>query len=97
MDVEELGDWVLAGVPILLGGWVFLMNWLIVFRYFLSRRKSSMYPFAGGLLVGAGLWIAPSESLNSVWWIPLALDPGGGVAVFRLLVEKCGAHTDKQR
>jgi hypothetical protein len=39
-------------------------------------RNYSLLPFIGGVAGTIGCRLAPSQSLNQLWWVPLLIDPG---------------------
>ncbi len=44
-----------------------------------QRRSYSLVPFIGGMIGTMGCMIAPLSTIQSLWWIPLLLDPGCGL------------------
>ncbi|WP_166826738.1 hypothetical protein [Thalassoroseus pseudoceratinae] len=49
-------------------------------------RNYSMIPLLGGLIGTGGCLLAPSSTVQSLWWIPLVLDPGCGLLFGHLAV-----------
>jgi len=67
---------IVGGVLMLLGGFIVVMNWGVVFRWLWKRKHSSWIPVVGGGLAAAGSAILPYSSLNALWWVPLVVDWG---------------------
>ena len=67
---------------------VFVGNWSIPIRYWLTKKKQpSWIPLLGGLFGVIALLIVPIDGARAFWWVPLVLDfgcaPGLGLtAVF---------------
>src|SRR2546423_1733520 len=60
-----------------LGTWIVGVN-LTIFWFAAVRRKhtSSVTPFLGAALVGAGLLLLPLSNTSRWWWIPFVVDWG---------------------
>ena len=45
-------------------------------RFLVKGTNFSVVPFLGGILGGAGFFLAPSLALRHLWWLPSLLDYG---------------------
>ncbi len=69
-------DWALAAVLLLVGGYVIIMNWAIVFHWLVKKKHSSWAPLVGGVLAAVGLANLPVEAVAKYWYVPLIIDYG---------------------
>jgi hypothetical protein len=63
-------------------------------RFLVKGTRFSVVPFLGGILGGAGLFLAPNPALRSLWWVPSLLDYGSLpslISWFFVLLRK-GSH-----
>ena len=60
-------------------------------------RNYSMIPLIGGVFGAIGCYIAPSESLNRLWWLPLIIDPGCALLFGLLAVSLAHAGIKRMR
>jgi hypothetical protein len=45
-------------------------------RFFVKGTNFSVVPFLGGILGGAGFFLAPNPASRHLWWLPFFLDLG---------------------
>lgn len=65
----------LGTIFILIGVFLIIINWLIVYYALVHKKHSSIIPIFGGGAVSIGL-ILLGEPFNFYWWLPLLLDYG---------------------
>lgn len=58
------------------GGYVVVMNWLVVFQWLITKKHSSWTPLVGGVIAAFGVALIPSDAASRYWWLPLVLDWG---------------------
>lgn len=87
-----IARWIFASLLIAFSLYVAIAQWYCIFTVPRQRnaqgepRNYSIVPLFGGGLGAIGCLIAPNETLQSLWWLPLVLDPGCTlifVALFR--------------
>jgi hypothetical protein len=62
-------------VPLaLLGCWIIILNFVIVYRWYVRREHHSFVPLLGGFLALVGLGICPLPQIQRFAWVPLAVD-----------------------
>jgi hypothetical protein len=69
-------DWLLSVALLLVGGFVIIMNWTIVFYALFKKKYSSWAPLVGGVLAAVGLAILPMAGVAKYWYVPLIIDYG---------------------
>ncbi len=67
--------WMLAVPLLLIGVWIIVSGWVLVFQWFIQKKHSSITPLVGGLLTTLGLLLMPS-GYRTLWWMPLVVDVG---------------------
>lgn len=67
---------IVGGLLMLLGGFIMVMNWGVVFQWLWKRKHSSWIPFVGGGLAAVGSAVLPYSTVNGFWWLPLLVDWG---------------------
>ncbi|MDB6125217.1 MAG: hypothetical protein JWQ71_4210 [Pedosphaera sp.] len=80
MDTYTLFRWALSVLFGLLGCWIMLMNFTMVYMWYARRKHSSQIPLVGGGLAFLGLSVCPLPQVQKLAWIPLAVDIGYLVA-----------------
>jgi hypothetical protein len=78
--------WILAGVLAVVGLVSIAGNWWIVLRP--PARSTSMVTLVGGLCAGVAMLVVPVQALHIWAWVPLVVDPGCGLLVVGVLVER---------
>lgn len=70
--LRELVFWLL----VFIGAVPLLGNWCTIVHLFCARPKGgvSFIPLVGGILTALAFVVAPSDTLNGIWWIPLFAD-----------------------
>lgn len=61
---------------LLIGGYVVMMNWLVVVQWIVRKKHSSWIPIVGGAFVTSGMIIVPYSNADELWWVPLFADWG---------------------
>ena len=69
-------DWALSVVLLLVGGFVIIMNWVIIYYSLVKKKHSSWAPLAGGVFAAVGLAILPIAGVAKYWYVPLIVDYG---------------------
>jgi hypothetical protein len=65
------------------GGWVVLVNWILVFRWFFYRKRSSLVPVMALILGIIGILIMPvNGGLKWLWIIPFTLDVSNASLIY---------------
>ncbi len=69
--------WILGIVLLTLAFYIAVLNWKqFVLAHLLGRSARSWIPLLGGVAGSAGLIVVPSNTMNSLWWIPPLIDWG---------------------
>ena len=84
MRIYDLVRWVVCVPIVLLGCWIILMNFVIVYRWYARREHHSFVPLSGGFLALIGFTICPQPAVQRFGFIPLAVDIGYCVLVLTL-------------
>lgn len=72
---------------LLAAAWVITVNWILFYRGWIRRQKtSSIIPFVGGVLGVLGMITMPQTGLHWFAWLPLILDWGSVPAVIAAVV-----------
>ena len=69
-------DWALSVVLLLVGGFVIIMNWVIIYYSLVKKKHSSWAPPAGGVFAAVSLAILPIAGVAKYWYVPLIVDYG---------------------
>ncbi len=69
-------DWALSVVLLLVGGFVIIMNWVIIYYSLVKKKHSSWAPLAGGVFAAVGLAILPIAGVAKYWYVPVIVDYG---------------------
>jgi len=85
MQFLEILRWCVTGILALVGGWIIVANYAIVIRWYLSGRRGSIGPIAGGVLFAVAMLNCPLPSVMKWWWLPLVLDLGCFFSVLSFL------------
>ena len=67
---------VVSAALLLVGGYVSLMNWMVIVNWLRTRKHSSWIPLFGGVLAMLGVALIPIAGARSYWWLPLVIDWG---------------------
>lgn len=82
--------WVLCAGLGLLGAWIILLNFVIVYLWYVRGRHHSWVPLVGGFLCLIGLAVCPLPQVQRWAWVPLAVDVSYCVLVLLIgLVSVC--------
>ena len=70
--------WFVFSILVVFGGLLLLGGWLTLVHLVTHRPKGgvSLIPLFGGTLTALSFIVAPSDTLNGIWWIPLFADFG---------------------
>jgi hypothetical protein len=85
MSVMEFARWAIAVALIGISLWVIVCQFGGIVQARFRRSKDgrvggySAIPLIGGLLGAIGCVVAPSGTVQGLWWIPLLADPGCGL------------------
>jgi hypothetical protein len=87
--------WVLALTAGLFGWWLIILNFAIVYAWFVRRQHSSWIPLVGGLLAMLGMGLCPVPHIQRLAWIPLLVDSGFCISalIIGLLMELYARRT----
>jgi hypothetical protein len=72
----EIARWVIGICCVTIGCLITFANWMIVWNWFIRRKRSSRIPLVGGVLSMIGLMAIPIGSLSHWCWLPLVADVG---------------------
>ena len=61
---------------LVVGLFLIIMNWMIVYSIYVKKQHSSWVPLLGGLFCLVGLAGLPIEGIEKFWWVPLTIDYG---------------------
>jgi hypothetical protein len=61
--------WVLSVVLLLVGGFVIIMNWVIIYYALVKKKHSSWVPLVGGVFAAVGLAILPITGVAKYWYV----------------------------
>jgi hypothetical protein len=71
--------WIAASVCLAAASWICLVNAIVVARFLVSRRRSSMIPLVGSIIGVVALKSMPIHGVGRFWWLPIVLDAGSGI------------------
>lgn len=74
MHAHDVVRWVLAIVFGLLGWWIIVMNFAIVYVWFVRKKHHSWVPLVGGFFAFAGTVFCPVPQIQRFAWAPLIID-----------------------
>lgn len=66
-------DFLKSTIVLIVGIFLCIQNWIILYSIFFKKRNSSFAYFLGGFLVCFGISII--KSIQDYWWLGLILDP----------------------
>jgi len=72
----NIGWWAISIVLVAIFTLITVANCFCLVRFVLKGTNFSVIPFLGGILGGAGFFLAPSPTLRHLWWLPSILDYG---------------------
>ena len=82
----ETMRWVISVALLALGLCVLLCNLVIVLRYAVSKKRSSLVPIVGGVALAVGLLVLPVPAISRFWYLGLVLDLGSLPAILGGLI-----------
>lgn len=71
-----MSDWILSLIPLLIGAYLVVMNWIIAYQGIFRQKHASSVPILGGLMLAVGLATLPTETPFRFWWLPFLIDWG---------------------
>lgn len=74
MHAHDIARWTAAIVFGLLGWWIIVMNFAIVYVWFVRRKHHSWVPLVGGIFAFAGMVFCPAPQIQRFAWVPLIID-----------------------
>src|SRR5580698_9203598 len=74
MHLSETVRWILAIGLGLLGWWIILLNFAIIYIWFVRRKHHSWVPFLGGVLACVGMGLCPVKPVQRWAFTPLVID-----------------------
>jgi hypothetical protein len=89
MQVSDSFLRVASGVLCFIGGLAIVGNLSIAVRWYLFRKRASMIPLIGGVLLAVGLLICPVPGVRRWCWIPLILDLSVPSFLYAVFVDRC--------
>src|SRR4051812_29052150 len=76
----------------LFGWWLIILNFTIVYRWYVRGKHHSWVPLVGGFVAFIGMSICPLPRIQKFAWVPLAVDCGYCVSVLAIgLLTACFA------
>jgi hypothetical protein len=76
MHAGGIFRWAIALTLGLFGWWVIILNFAIVYAWFVRGKHSSWIPLIGGVFACVGMGLCPLPHLQRLAWIPLVVDAG---------------------
>ena len=76
MHASDSLRWVLPGLLGLIGCWIIILNFSVVFLWYVRHQHHSFIPLLGGCLTGLAMLACPLPGVVRFAWIPLVLDLG---------------------
>jgi hypothetical protein len=68
--------WILGALFLSIAAFCIVGNVVVLIRYLLKRKRSSIVPLIGGLAGMLGMLIIPIRGSGKWFWLPLVLDYG---------------------
>ena len=68
--------WAISTVLIAMFGLIAVGHACCLVRFLVKGTNFSVVPLVGGILGGAGFFLAPNPALRHLWWLPSLLDYG---------------------
>ena len=72
----EISQWIAGSLLLLFGGYVAVMNWVILVHTTMTKGSTSFAPLFGGVVLVAGMALLPVEGLRAWCWTGLFIDFG---------------------
>ena len=76
MSIANLIRWPFSVAFTLLGCWIIIQNFRIVYVWYARREHHSWVPLLGGFLGFIGMGLCPLRAVERFAWLPLAVDCG---------------------
>lgn len=98
MHVSELLRWILAGLLGLVGCWLIVLNFSVVYLWYVRREHHSFIPLLGGCLAALAMLACPLPGVVRFAWIPLIVDLGCLFSVLGFVyavVRGCFSRSDR--
>lgn len=76
MHASDVFRWVVAIVFGLFGWWLIVVNFAIVYFWFVRRRHASWIPLVGGFFACVGMALCPLSQIQRFAFWPLFIDAG---------------------
>ena len=76
MQISEPLRWVFSGALGLVGCWVIILNFSVVFLWYARRQHHSFIPLLGGCVAAVAMLVCPLPAVARLAWIPLIIDLG---------------------
>lgn len=88
--------WSIAGLLLMAALWLSIGNAVLIVRFILTRKRSSIVPLLGTGVAIVGLLILPVEGAIRYWWVPVVADLGSGawLVLFPIFAAR---HAGKKR
>ncbi|HKO55575.1 MAG TPA: hypothetical protein VJ276_06815 [Thermoanaerobaculia bacterium] len=89
--------WIVGLVAAAFGGWIMILNWIVFWRAFVRREKtSSLIPFVGAVIMAAAFLLIPVPWLHWLAWLPFLIDWGAAPAVVTAIIKSTRARREER-
>ena len=91
--------WILPSLLGVVGCWIIVLNFSVVFLWYVRREHHSFIPLLGGCLAGLAMLACPLPGVVKLAWIPLIVDFGCLYSVlsfiYAVVVLKCFSKSER--
>ena len=68
--------WIFPVLLLLVGVFVISTNIVLIIRWLISSRPTTVIPLVGGCCTALGVFLVPDPAVSQYWWLALFLDYG---------------------
>lgn len=88
MNNLQIALWISAIFLLSIAVYIIIGNCWICIRWILFKRRETFVPFVGGIAGLIGVLLLPVKNAGSFWWVPVVLDPGFGLLLVGVIIDK---------